>query len=130
VDLNIRNFPEDLHGKITRAAFDQKKSLKAWLIELLEALCDDRSAGLLKQLTADAEKSKSVVNIRRPVRSPVRNRKHPAAKKRNRESRDREKKPRGAHSAKTKICSTHQQAMRDFGNKWLCDGPPQHTELK
>lgn len=129
MDFNIRNFPEDLHGKISRAAFDQKKSLKAWLIDLLEALCDDRPAGLLKQLTEDAAKSKGVADIRKG-RKLVRHGKHPAAKKRNRESRDRKEKPGGSNKAKAKICSTHQKAMRDFGNKWLCEGPPQHTELK
>jgi hypothetical protein len=27
-------------------------------------------------------------------------------------------------------CSMHDRPMRDFGSKWVCDGPPQHSEAK
>jgi hypothetical protein len=27
-------------------------------------------------------------------------------------------------------CETHSLEMADFGNKWVCEGPPQHTVPK
>lgn len=27
-------------------------------------------------------------------------------------------------------CKTHKKRMKDFGSMWLCEGPPQHKELK
>lgn len=27
-------------------------------------------------------------------------------------------------------CKTHRQHMKDFGNSWVCPGPPQHKEMK
>lgn len=28
------------------------------------------------------------------------------------------------------VCMNHKKVMKDFGNMWLCEGPPQHKELK
>lgn len=27
-------------------------------------------------------------------------------------------------------CTLHGKAMKDFGTKWVCEGPPQHSEEK
>ena len=35
-----------------------------------------------------------------------------------------------ANEAGGKKCLTHGKVMKDFGNAWLCDGPPSHKELK
>ena len=29
-----------------------------------------------------------------------------------------------------KQCEQHKKPMKDFGNKWYCEGPPPHSELK
>lgn len=28
------------------------------------------------------------------------------------------------------MCPTHRKQMKDFGNKWVCEGPPEHSVLK
>lgn len=27
-------------------------------------------------------------------------------------------------------CQSHHKPMKDYGTKWICEGPPQHTEAK
>jgi hypothetical protein len=28
------------------------------------------------------------------------------------------------------FCALHNKPMKDFGTKWVCEGPPQHSEAK
>jgi hypothetical protein len=43
--------------------------------------------------------------------------------------KDRVGKGKG-EGAKVGYCVDHRQEMKDFGNKWVCDGPPEHVEFK
>lgn len=36
----------------------------------------------------------------------------------------------GEKPQKVKKCTRHRRPMKDFGNKWVCEGPPQHSEFK
>ena len=36
----------------------------------------------------------------------------------------------GKSKAGQKCCPDHGKVMVDFGNAWICDGPPKHKELK
>lgn len=36
----------------------------------------------------------------------------------------------GDVEAVAKRCDLHRVAMKDFGNKWACPGPPEHSEFK
>ena len=29
-----------------------------------------------------------------------------------------------------RMCPAHKKPWKDFGNKWFCDGPPAHSEMK
>ena len=110
MDLNIRDFPKDLHEKITRAAFDQKKTLKEFVIDFLQALCDDKPAGLKRVLTDDSNRAKA-----KKAKAPSGKKKAAAG---------------GGKQKGVRTCPTHNKPMKDYGNKWMCDGPPAHSELK
>lgn len=36
----------------------------------------------------------------------------------------------GKRMTKLGHCIVHNKPMKDFRTKWVCDGPPQHTEAK
>lgn len=118
MNLNIRNFPDDLKEKIDRATFAAKTTVRDWAIAVFQDVLG---------------KTASIPGIHKQ-RDDVRERKHPSAARGNSKGGSVAKKHRSADKGKAesgaRICKTHQKPMRDFGNKWLCEGPPQHSEMK
>jgi len=40
------------------------------------------------------------------------------------------KKDRGVQRGGEKVCPVHGEVMKDFGTKWVCEGPPEHVYVK
>jgi hypothetical protein len=38
--------------------------------------------------------------------------------------------PRDGGPGAANFCSVHEKPMKNFGTKWLCEGPPQHSVSK
>jgi hypothetical protein len=124
VDLNIRKFPEDLHAKIARAAFEAKVPVKQFVIQALsDALNGVRIPVVSISRTAEPRRQKE--------RPALQTRGERGKKQRSSDVRRRvpgSRKPKRTEAGK--FCKAHQKPMKDFGTKWLCEGPPAHSEMK
>lgn len=122
--LNIREFPEALLSSIKVASATKGMSLKDWVIAALEASVDGKTLRVpLGALSGD-------VGARRKAQGRTVPRADSGKKKL--VSRPVPRRVHGNHKPKRseKICSTHGIVMKDYGTKWLCEGPPVHSEVK
>jgi hypothetical protein len=122
MDLNIRKFPEELMKAIKIKALNAGKNMREYVIEVLSANTVRLSLGMLHGDAGVRGKSKGDVVSR------------PSAGKKKLSTGRVPRRISGSHKSKRteggKVCGTHGLVMKDFGNKWSCEGPPPHSELK
>lgn len=125
MDLNIRNVPEELMKAIKIKALNAGKNLREWVIEELS-----RNGNAVRVPLGSLSGAAGV--RRRPKGNAVP--RPDSGKKKLSAGRVPSGRTSSGHKSKRaeggKVCGTHGLVMKDFGNKWSCEGPPPHSELK
>jgi hypothetical protein len=104
---NLRNIPEDLAWKAKKEALNRRMTLQDFVISLV------REAIEVREFAAEVSKGTPVEAIAR--------------------IRGIERKPKESDASleiRAGFCSVHEKPMKDFGTKWVCEGPPQHSVPK
>lgn len=104
---NIRKVPDDLAWKAKKEALNRRMTLQDFVISLV------REAIEISELATEVSKGTPVEALGR--------------------IRGIERKPKESDDSlhmRVGYCSVHEKPMKDYGNKWLCEGPPQHVISK
>ena len=129
MDLNIRDFPEELQKRLKMEAVAAGMSLREWVVKKLRLYQvvegidygDGRDGVRVRRDSARGEGQGGVGEAVRGASVTARPSNQSGAV-------DRGGKPNREKQGKN--CAAHGKPMKDFGNAWVCDGPPSHKEFK
>lgn len=129
--INLRDVPEELVRAFKVRAAGEGLGLRDWILKTLEGGDETRRDGLhLRGGTDDGgavrQRSKRNGSLGKAVSGAHDAPGSPA--KSGAVGDGSRKDSRGEGPGKK--CTEHGKVMRDFGNSWLCEGPPLHKEFK
>jgi hypothetical protein len=120
----VLRVPVRQYSEACEVAKIEGKSLNRWFLERIFGEAEDGNGRDGVRVRRDSERREGQGGTSEAVRGAsveTRPSNQPSAVARGSKS-DREK--------QGKRCEAHGRPMKDFGNAWVCEGPPTHKELK
>lgn len=131
VDLNIRDFDEGLMKLLKARAVEGGVTLKECVTKILEEATDEdgRDGVHLRGSVEGGAVGRGGKGTGEPGKAVRRAHEQAGSQGEPGAVAGSVQKDRGVEG-KGKTCKYHGKPMKDFGNSWVCEGPPVHKELK